>query len=248
MSTVDDVRELIFERLAQCEDTLDLLEKNGPALIRRLTSVYLAPIEVLPGVVDEVAEKLVSLLLRAIAYARTMIAFQRRMAEAMGSPDSLDAAAATIGTDVNTAAANLAPDMIAEALSALSPFAWSGEANFAYSAAFDGQDAAVKRIAEIGAALEQALTSMSDGIEQYYTALVQLVVSSLATILGLVVAIATWETIVGGVLGVLIALVGVVSSLVSLYQLTLTNNQTIDEILRGLTTEAVAWPDTKFAT
>ena len=239
MSNVDEMRAAIIERLDAGDKALDSLASDGPRLVLQVVDTSLAPQGVDPSVRAQIASRIVEVLVRAIAHGRKTLAFQRKLAGAMGSPDELRAAATLVATSVTSASKDLAPLLDGSTLAATNSEAWSS--NDRYVAAVEGQQGALDRVPEVAETLERALTTMSTGIEQYYGSLTQLVTTTSLTLLGLATTITTWETAVGGILGITSSLVSVESGLATMYQAAVANSAAVDELLSGATT-LPSWP------
>ena len=238
MTTVDEMRAAITERLDAGDRALDSLAADGPRLVLQVVDASLAPQGVEPAVRAQIASRIVEVLVRAIAHGRKTLAFQRKLAGALGSPDELRAAAALVALSVTAPAKELAPQLDGSSLEATNPEVWSS--NERYAAAVDGQRGALDRVPEAAETLERALTTMSDGIDQYYTSLTQLVTTTSLTLLGLATTITTWETAVGGILGITSSLVTVESGLATMYQAAVANTAAVDELLTSAST--LEWP------
>jgi uncharacterized protein YukE len=248
VSYVDDIREQIFDKLREGEDTLRMLDTQGPGIIRRVVNVHLDTVLHLPGASNVIADMMIGALKEATSYGRTVIAAQRLATEMAGSPDALDAAAKVLGDSVGGPAGDLSGEVRLEALQATRPSNWSGSSAEAYVAAFDGQSEEVAKIATMAAGMSDALFALSDNIESYYLSLLGFVISIVAIIVGIVVLIATWETIVGGILGIITALIGIAGAIVTGLQMNQDQNQTIEGLLRDLKTDTLKWPSSQFST
>jgi len=250
MSYVDVLTAQMQARLDNADDALNMLEKYGPDVIRHLVNTNLATIMVPPWGKDKIADLLISKLMSGIKYARKAIVFQRTMVRAFGSPDALRAAAAVINSQVNKAAGDLALDVREENLDGMSPSSWSGDAQYKYSQAFDGQRDAVTRINEFGSALEDALRSMADTIEAYYVELTIVILGIVGAIVGFVLAIleaAGVVTIPVAVLTVIGACLSAAAALAALIAMIVTLSQNNANAIAPLEAELDPWPATAFS-
>lgn len=242
MSTISvaEMRAAIIERLDAGDRALDSLSSDGPRLVLQVVDTSLTPQGVAPAVRAEIAGRIVEVLVRATAHGRKTLAFQRKLAGAMGSPDELRAAAALVALSVTAPAREMAPLLDGSSLHATNPEAWSSNAG--YVAAIADQKGALDRVPEAALEIERALTTMSDGIEQYYVTLAGLVTSTSLTLLGLATTITTWETAVGGILGITSSLVNVESGLATMYQTALANAAAVDAQLQSARAGMPNWP------
>ena len=238
--SVDELRAAIIERLDAGDKALDSLTSDGPRLVLQVVDTSLAPQGVAPTVRAEIAGRIVEVLVRAVAHGRKTLAFQRKLAGAMGSPDELRAAAALVALSVTSPAREIAPLLDGSSLQATNAESWSSNAG--YVAAIAGQKGALDSVPEAAKNIERALTTMSDGIEQYYVTLAQLTTSTSLTLLGLATTITTWETAVGGILGITSSLVNVESGLATMYQAALASAAAVDAQLTSARAEPLQWP------
>lgn len=250
MSQVDDVKHFIQDCLRNQLRALDWLEQHGPAIIRALVPMHIGMFPVPPGVRNVVADWYIDRLMDGIRYARRVNALQQAMVLYIGSPDALRAAADALGAAVTAKAADYATANVREdSLIALGdPYQWSGPGVAQYEKSFDGQQTAFLRISEYSGKMEDALKQMATNIEDWYNGLRDTVLGALEVIGGIVILIATWESIVGGIAGIVVAIIGIITLINA--QADLSNEQMLStkEILSDLNSTIQDWPKATFAT
>lgn len=250
MSQVDDVKHFIQDCLNNQLKALDWLEKYGPGIIRSLVPGHVGMIPV-PGFIrNKVANFYIGLLMDYIHYTRSVNAVLQRLVLYMGSPDALRAAAEALGAAVTGKAADFATANLREdSLVAMSdPMQWSGPGSGPYAKSFDGQQNAYSRISEYSGKMEDALKQMAKNIEDFYNGLRDTVIGVLEAIGGVVVLIATWESIIGGIAGIILIILGIVKIIDA--QSDLSNEQSLatKEMLSDLNSGIQDWPKATFAT
>jgi hypothetical protein len=247
VSEVDALKSFLNNRIDDSDGLLDELEKYGPDAIRAIVNLYLGPIPVPSWVKNEIADILIEKLMKAIAYGRECNAVMRKMVQLIGSPDALNAAADTIGAQVNDPTKNLAVEVNPDSLDALLSSNWTGDAADQYARSFEGQHDAVDYIGDFAAGLQSALHALADEIFSFYSGLTALIASVYAIVLGLVVAVATSWTGVGLVAGLVVMAAGMIGAMISANELLVTHSQAIDGIKRDLPATTIPWASAKFA-
>jgi hypothetical protein len=240
MSTVNDLREMILARLDAADTALAHLTVEGPKRMLDAVDVSLVPQGVDAAVRAEIASDIVEVLQRTTAHAGRVLALQRRLVGVAGATDDLDAVAARVAERVSAPARQLAPRLEGSSLAATKGDAWSS--NGRYVEAVATQRGALDSVPAAAQTLERALTTMADGIEQYYLTLGSLVTTTTVALLRLATTIATWETAVGGILGITSTFVEVESGLASMHAAALASSRSVDAILSTAADTASAWP------
>lgn len=250
MSQVDQFRDFIEGCLKRQVETLDFLEKHGPSMIRALVPGRVGVVQVPGFIKDKIADFWIDRLMEAIAYARRVNAVMQIMVRYLGSPDALRAASSALNSAVSSKAEDYAlANLREDSLMAMSdPSQWSGPGSAPYAKSFDGQSEAFSRVSEYAGKMDGALSDMAKNIEDYYRALRDAAISLVEIIAGIVLLIATWETIIGGIVGVILAIIGVVSLINALTDLSDDQMLTTQELLSGLNSDIQAWPKATFAT
>lgn len=263
MSYVDQLREQITSLLDDAEQKVRDADKTAPPQIREAVQYavdhagYGLGRLVPDSWVDEVCDILISSVHDTLDDCLKRIAVLREAAAYLGSPDLMRSMGDTFG-DIGTAAENLqiSKDDLAGYMS------WDDlPASRQYEVSIEDQITALARVSPAVSSIKGVLRTHADDIENYYLALLQLVVSSVGAILGVVAAILslvagaiTIETGVGPVLGIIGAALSLVVSLVSLVsagiaavQLLVQQAQGSANKLDALSTQMVEWKVPSFA-
>ena len=250
MSQVDDIKHFIQDCLRNQLRVLDWLETHGPSIIRALVPYHIGMVPIPPWARDEIADFFIERLLDAIAYARLVNALQQALVLYMGSPDALRAAADALGAAVTAKAADFSMTNLREdSLIAMSdPAQWSGPGSAQYAKSFDGQALAFSRISEYSGKMEDALKQMATNIEDFYIAVRDAALGLLEVIGGIVILIVTWESVIGGIAGIVVAIIGVVNIINSFTDLSNEQMLSTKEMLGDLNSDIEAWPTAKFGT
>lgn len=243
---IDDIRNLVLSKCDEGEHTLNQILATAPHLLR-------VAVDCLPFAFtwpDSVKDHIVALLMThvraAVLYGRASIVVIRMMANALGSPDDLDATAATLASAVNNPSVKLGQAIGSAKLQALFQENWDSAGRDHYQSAVDIQTAAVGRIQEISKVLETALSELSNALIGFGNAILIAVVAYLA---GAVVLIATVATGPGVIAGVVAFIAGVVTAGVSLGVSWSDSTRTADAQTAALTGTATLtkWTPVHFA-
>lgn len=262
-SYVDILRDQIVTQLDMAETRVENAIQVAPGLIRRAVEAaanhYFGTIAVLipDPVVDWVAEQITDAALAALRDCLVRIAVLREAAAYLGSPDELRAVAETLGT---IGGASAAIDVNKDDLDGL--MSWDdGEPTRRYEVAVENQQRDLGQVAPALDGLKDVLRTHADDIENYYLALLALVVGAVSAILGVVGAILsviagalTFETGVGPVLGIIAAclslvtaMIGVVVSGIGAVQLFVQSTQATANKLDAVQIDALEWDQPSFA-
>lgn len=265
MSYVDDTVALISARLMEIETSLAAVETT--ILLTRM-SVSDGNLNHIPGgelVGDTVvlpalslADNCITTLYNLVATCRVEIAFA-------GSPDNLRAAADLIDLKIKSPAQGLSPTLVLGKIpSSLESNYSDGEASEMYEHAIDGRDAAVLGIADQSSPIALALRTLADAIENYYFELLGIIAGGVAAVAGVVVAVVGIQqsvaaagatgvsggaatplligTLVQAAAGVLTAIAGAITVILSVANHKNTIGQVKDSIYRSLGGSISSWP------
>jgi hypothetical protein len=248
VSEVDDVKNFIHVNLELQRRALDALEKYGPGMIRAMMPTQIAMYPVPPWVRNELAEFWIDRLMEAIAYARKVNRFLTVFVMYMGSPDNLRAAHRAIAAAVTGPAKDYAiQNLLEDNLDAMDdPDQWDGPGSVQYRKGFDGQREAFTRVSEFTQVLEDTLTGLATTIEDFYYGVKEAVVSYIAIVGGLAVAVATSPTVIGAVGGIIVALLGVLGMVNSIITMVNSNTRSTETMLEDLMEVVQNWPAPKF--
>ena len=243
MSYVDDLRDQIEDFLRRVDECLDWIATNAPPIIDRLLNIHLATVPLGDWAMNPVADRAKQALAEYVRIGKRIVEILRAEAQFVGSPDNLRAAADGLQNGVITPARELASRLVLGHIPSALPSNYSdGIASEMYRAAIDGRDAAVRDVETYAAPIVMSLRNLADAIEEYYRQLRDLVTSMLLVILGFAVAIASWETIVPAVLGLMTALVSLVDLGITGNELLESTGGTRDELLNAIKVEVPEWP------
>jgi hypothetical protein len=239
VSDVDFVRS---EIVAACDKALEVIAKveaNGPSVIRE-GAEWIVKRAGVPPILDKIAvDQIVQIftdqLKNFVSFARNTVALMRLVADNMGSPDALRAAATTLG-GIGTNASTLNEEVSKEYLLAADPSNWSD--GYQYSVAIDKQPDAVARVTTYTDGMSGVLGSMADAIESFYGEAAGIILGLSGAYIGLVSAVVgvalcfTGAGAIAGlpmaILGAIGALVGAASAMVSLYNMITGTMRTIN--------------------
>jgi len=242
MSNVAEIRSVIDEHLDAGSKALDALAADGPATILRVIDASLEPRGVAPEVRAETAGRIADILVRAIEHGRKTIAFERKLAGAMGDPDALRARASAVQSEVAKAATELAPQVTSASLEAVKPENWIGQTAERYRSSVRGREDAVAAIPNVASLVGRSLESMADSIDEYYVSLAAQVSATTVSLLGIAVSIDTWETASGGILNVGATLARIEGELATTLTTALQRARTVDEQLAEALESPLQWP------
>lgn len=246
MSYVDLIREGIQGGFDRVEEGLAFVERVAPPVVHAIVDTNLATI-LLPGPVKhEIAERILDVIGMAVDYLRKVLAFLRRMAEALGGPDALRAAADGLGSDVGDAVERIRPEIAVDRLRSADAAAWSGDGADAYRRVIGVQGDAVGPIAGIVDALTGVLRAMADQIENYYLQLAGSVTALVGGVAGLVAAIITAcgvVTIPVAVIELIASVAALVGGIIGLVATLVSNAQTMREQAAAAAEDVpTSWP------
>lgn len=220
MTTVD-LQSVILERIAAAESALATIDARGPAAIHALSVEG-------PGA----AAQLTAHLAEATRYSRQVIALQRSMAEALGTPAAVRVAASTVATDVSAASRALAAAATPKALKATDAASWDSAAREGYAAAVSRWSTA-SRIPQLGDEVERGLLALSAAVDEHGAGLARSADTTLVAILQLVAAMASWETLLRGITSVVTEMSTTAGSLAGLQLRTATATGAAEQSLRA---------------
>jgi hypothetical protein len=251
-SYVNVLVDEIETQLENATSAINLLEREGPAVIRILVNSYLDTIPLVPGAMkNEIDELLIARLLSACKYSKEVIKGEEKLAHMLGNPDRLRAAASTIDRAVTTGSQNLSTDVRPDSLEAMSDDSqWKGGASQLYAKSFIGQSEAVDHISTNSAVLADTLNKMADAIEQFYIGLSIGIIGLVAAILAFVGAVLAAVTIVAIPAAIIAAIAGAVTAIGAEATLVATffnEIQGMSDDIGALHTKMKAWPSAHFA-
>lgn len=202
MSYVDDLVSQISDKLSSIESMIadmatDIIltrkAVSGGALAHIPGGTLVADTVVLPCL--DLADNCNTALYSLVANCRLQVAFA-------GSPDNLRATADTIDDKLVGVAKSLSPTLVLGKIpSALDSNYSDGEASERYEHAIDGRDAAVVGVADYSSPVASALRDLADAIENFYQALLGLVLGAILTVVGLVALVGAIRDIAAGAVG-----------------------------------------------
>lgn len=243
MSYVDDLRDQVEDFLRRVDECLDWIATNAPPIIDRLLNIHLATVPLGDWAMNPVADRAKQALAEYVRIGKRLVEILRAEAQFVGSPDNLRAAADGLQNGVITPARELASRLVLGHIPSALPSNYSdGIASEMYRAAIDGRDAAVREVETYAAPIMTSLRDLADAIEKYYRQLRDLVKSLLLIVLGFVIAIASWPTVIPAVLGVITALVSLVDLFMRTIEFVESTEQGKVEVVNVLTAEAPEWP------
>lgn len=264
MSYVDILRDEIVAHLDDAERRVRDAIRTLPAQLRAAVKKaaddafggagrYLIPDDVVKWIADQV----VAAALEALDECLKHIEVYREAAAFLGSPDQLRAAAEMFGTIGDQATAlQIRKDDLEGYLT------WDdGMPTKRYAAAIEDQITALARIQPAMASVKGVLRQHADDIENYYLALLGLVVGLCTAILGVVAAIISLiaailliETVIGTVIAVIgaalslvFALGGLAVSGISAVQLLVSSTQGAANKMDAMPSSMVEWKKPSFA-
>lgn len=263
MSYVDTTRSIIRTQLDSIEQRVRAAKAAAPSAIRSAVQEWVdrqaggLGVLVPDGLVDEVADILISAAIDALDESLATIAALRIANEMLGSPDKMRAMADSLG-DIAGASDNL--QIRKDQLPGL--LAWDdGTPSRTYEFSIDDQVRAISEIAGNVSSVGGVLRTHADDIESYYLNLAGVVVGAIAAIGGLIAAILslvagalTAGTGIGAVLGIIagalslvLAAVGLGVAGISALQLFLAASQGNANKLNDLITAMPEWKAPSFA-
>ncbi|GAB3607795.1 hypothetical protein GCM10027413_32040 [Conyzicola nivalis] len=219
MSDVDVIRNSILTACERASQAIDEMEANGPGIIRQ-GAEWIVKRAGIPPILDKIAEDQIvriftEQLQNFVSFARNTVMVMRFVADNMGSPDALRAAATTLG-GIGTNASTLNEEVSKEYLLAADPSNWSE--NYQYSVAIDKQPDAVARVATYTDGMSGALDAMANAIESFYGEAAGIILGGAGAYIGLVgavVGVALCFTGAGAIVGLPMAIVSALGALVS---------------------------------
>lgn len=202
----NDSERVIRAALAGAPRTVAFIINHHPLLLLAPASVKSAIIRLIVDAIEDAARTLLE-----------AIALFRRLAQSMGRPTDLRAAAQSLETDVASATAKLTGAMVPTALHGLEPDNWTSSATSTYSSGLTEQTRSADGIASIVRQLCRTLEDMATSIETFYSDLAWAFIGVGMAVAGLVIGIVTGpETLgIGAIVGLVIAIIGVVQAVIS---------------------------------
>lgn len=263
MSYVDTTRAIIRIQLNDIERRVREARAKAPAVLRAAVQEFVdrqaggLGVLVPDGLVDELADIVISAALAALDQSLETIAALREANEMLGSPDKMRSMAGVLD-GIASASDNL--QIRKDQLPGL--LAWDdGTPSRTYEFSIDDQVRAVSEIAGNVSSVSGVLRTHADDIESYYLNLAGLVVGAVIAIGGLIAAILSFAGgaltagtgigavlgIIGGALSLVMSAAGVIATGISALQLFLAASQGSANKLNDLITAMPEWKAPSFA-
>ncbi|MGV8885362.1 MAG: hypothetical protein ACOH1T_07210 [Microbacteriaceae bacterium] len=243
MSEISDLRERLAVLIRRCEDVLDATEQHGPKMVgdnvRRNVDAFALSAESH----DQLMSASSAILEKVVSQTRRVLMLQKSMADALGDPDRLRAAAQSINDRVAGSSRTLADQVRPSALIAMNNSdLWNGPGAEGYARSLVGQDDAVRHVAVVGAEIEHLLAEFAGNIEQYYSTLLTTVGRLYGALLAIAGTVATGPTGVGPLRAIASSVASLVDTLIEQVQKLTEKNAAIEVRLRELDAEVGTWP------